>query len=236
MMFTAWNPWLRERTLSVLIKQGNHPRLQAGTQAWMDAALTELGLGSAGVSGWSLTPTRCSYVSDYPGEPDWRDRWPPCWRLELELASDPADAYVPPLPDRVAASLHELDATWDGVEDDAPFDRCATVIALRLDADVAGVTERAQAALASSPWDGQLEVRHHHRQAPAPSPMLLKLQQQLGASIASKPPLDLVEVQVTLSQEGLFPAAADDLEALQRELVREGLYGWQRLLSTLADR
>ncbi|MCY1022074.1 hypothetical protein [Pyxidicoccus sp. MSG2] len=128
------------------VTRANMPRLQDASEEWIRESLRALGLGDATPRTWKVQPLRTHFYSDYPGEPEWRDRWPIAWSVEVTLDSHPGTSARPSWDEPVFVDA--LDETWSGDFDDAPHDRTALVIAafVRRKAVVDPLTREVQGA------------------------------------------------------------------------------------------
>lgn len=123
MIFNLWNPAkIDGDRIRFDVTQANMPRVGRGDDPWVRACLSALGV-TAPHRTWSIQAARCQFYSDYADEPEWRDRWPETWIVNVELAGAVADDFgaLSALP----VQIDQYDRSWSYGEVDPDHDRVA---------------------------------------------------------------------------------------------------------------
>jgi hypothetical protein len=87
-IFKLWNPrQIATDQLAFDVTRANIPRVATGDPNWIADCLQALGVATS-ARAWDIQAARCHFYSDYPDEPDWRDRWPETWIVRVSLGSE----------------------------------------------------------------------------------------------------------------------------------------------------
>jgi hypothetical protein len=87
--FDLWSPCLETpRTLVFDVTPSEpNPPLKEISRGWLLQALRDLQI-EGDLSRWTMRPVRTNFYSDYPEEPDWKDRWRKAWVVRVEFSTD----------------------------------------------------------------------------------------------------------------------------------------------------
>lgn len=128
MIFNLWNPATTNADrIRFDVTRANMPRVGRGDDPWVRACLSALGISTSART-WSIQAARCQFYSDYAEEPEWRDRWPETWIVNVQLAGPTPSEFD--APDGLPIQIDEYDRSWNYGEVDPDHDRVALLLSL----------------------------------------------------------------------------------------------------------